>query len=353
VGWVTALLDKYHFDIYFRAQVHVAALQFSYLVFLLLFFWLTLNKTYDELKDNLIENIMAVISDPAIQLSETLPQIVYNSSIGDVLYVFFGLAVATIIFNYTIALFTFKPIGNALNLQKRFIGNVAHELRTPLSLLKTNTEVALITEEVSGSMKEVLNENIEEIDRISNIINNLLSLNALFQVDTITFVDVNLKSVIETSVQSLRDRARSQGVILKIKGSEHLVVHGNKSALEQLGTNLIKNAIIYSPKNKNLPVYITISPDNLGHINLTVKDRGIGIEKKDLFRILEPFYRAEESRKREEAGSSGLGLTIVSEIAKLHRASVFIKSTVGEGTSVRVRFPEATHWSAHSKIVPL
>jgi len=350
VGWVTALLDKYHFDIYFRAQVHVALLQLSYLVFLLLFFWLTLNKTYAELKDNLIEDIMTVIPDPTVKLSETLLQIVSESNVGDVLYVFFGLAVATIIFNYTIALFTFKPIGNALDLQKRFIGNVAHELRTPLSLLKTNTEVALITEEISESMKEMLNENIEEIDRISNIINNLLSLNALFQVDTITFVDVNLKSVLETSVQSLNDRAKSQGVILKIKGSKRLVVHGNKTALEQLVTNLVKNAIIYSPKNKNLPVYVCISPDNLGHINLTVKDRGVGIGRKDLFRILEPFYRAEESRKREESGSSGLGLTIVSEIAKIHRASVFIKSAVGQGTSVRVRFPEAAHWIAHSKI---
>jgi len=350
VGWVIALWDKYSFDIYFRSQVHIATLQFCYLIFLLLFFWLTLNKTYAELKSNITSELMLAVGNPNIKLAETIPGIIQDSNIGDVVYVFFGLALATVIFNYTIALFTFKPIGNALNLQKRFIGNIAHELRTPLSLLKTNTEVALITENPSESIQEMLNENIEEIDRISNIINNLLSLNALFQIDTIQFVDVRLKEILEASVQSLKNLAKSHGVKVKIKGSKQLVIHGNKTALEQLVTNLVKNAIIYTPKNKNLPVYVCISPDKRGHINLTVKDRGIGIEQKELFRILEPFYRAEKSRKYDASGSSGLGLTIVNEIAKHHKASVFIKSAVGQGTSVRIRFPEASHWLAHSKI---
>lgn len=341
--------DKYNFDLYFRSQVNVATLQLTYLVFLLVFFWLTLNKTYAELKESLIDQITLELANPTAQLSETLPYIIYNSSIGDVLYVFFGLAVTTVIFNYTIALFTFKPIGNALTLQKKFIGNVAHELRTPLSLLKTNTEVALITEDTSETMKEVLNENIEQIDRISNIINNLLSLNALFQVDSIQFADVQLKSVLESSVSSLKNLAKGRGVKIKIKGNKDLTVRGNRTALEQLVTNLVKNSIIYSPKNQNSPIYVTIAPDNHGHINLTVKDRGIGIERNEIFRILEPFYRAEKSRNNE-TGSSGLGLTIVNEIAKMHRASVFIKSALGQGTSVRVRFPEATHWVAHSKL---
>lgn len=311
---------------------------------------MTIDATYEKLKLQLVYKIIIELGNPNANLVESLPRIINNSTIDDVFYVFLGLAIATILFSILVAYFTLRPTRTALNVQKKFIGNIAHELRTPLALLKTTTEVALITEDMSPSVKEIFEDNIKEIDRISNTINNLLTFNALFAVNSMNFKKVNLPDVIEKSKQTLKSLSESRGVKMLVTGNKNIQIWGNETALEQLVNNLVKNAIIYSHKNKDCSVHISVNSDQRGHVNLFVKDRGIGIEQKEVFHILEPFYRVDKSRTNDDTGSShGLGLTIVSEIAKQHRATVFIKSTVGEGTTIRVRFPEINHWTAHAQ----
>ncbi len=248
-----------------------------------------------------------------------------------------GVIVATtVMFGYIITRVTLAPARNALASQKQFIGNIAHELRTPLSVIKTNTEVALLDDKVQPDMKETLLSNVEELDRISEIINNLLSLSALVRPERMEFSAVDLSLVATDTVQKfsqLAKRGEHQVTLHKSPGTE---VWGNATALQQIIGNLLKNAITYTPRGGHIRITIEPAPEN--HVELIVQDSGIGIARKDLFRIFEPFYRADPSRTKGQGGS-GLGLAIVSELIKLHQGRITIRSAVGRGTTVSVLFP--------------
>jgi signal transduction histidine kinase len=127
--------------------------------------------------------------------------------------------------------------------------------------------------------------------------------------------------------------------------SEHsLTVHtgnaawitGNSTALTQVIGNLLKNAINYTPPKGAITLAVSATP--FDEIELYVRDTGIGIARKDLDRIFEPFYRAEQSRTRSKGGS-GLGLSITAEMVKIHGGRISIRSTPGRGTTVTVHFP--------------
>ncbi|MDP3402735.1 MAG: HAMP domain-containing sensor histidine kinase, partial [bacterium] len=124
------------------------------------------------------------------------------------------------------------------------------------------------------------------------------------------------------------------------KMDEDCFVCGNGVALEQVVTNLVKNAVNYTPKDRDGSVTVTVAPEPGDKIMLSVKDTGIGIDQKDLFHIFEPFYRGDTSRARGiGTGTSGLGLAIVNEIVRLHKGGITIRSTPGKGTEIRVILP--------------
>jgi signal transduction histidine kinase len=119
--------------------------------------------------------------------------------------------------------------------------------------------------------------------------------------------------------------------------SEYQTVWGNVAALEQILTNVIKNAIHYTPSGGT--VSISVDPDYRGNIVISVADTGMGIPEKDLMHIFEPFYRGDSSRNRESGAGSGLGLAIVSELVKLHKGRIAVESIVGKGTRVEITLP--------------
>ncbi len=242
----------------------------------------------------------------------------------------------TLIFTYLVAKITLRPAKQALDSQKRFISDIAHELRTPLSVVKTNSEVFLMDDGLDSKVRAMVTSNIEELDRMSDIINNLLSLSNLVRPGKIKFTDVDLGSIVDSAVLKLKDLAGKKHLEIIVKKITPHVVWGNNVALEQIAINLLKNAINYTGDNGQIT--IRISPDYLGNIILHIEDTGIGITKDDLLHIFEPFYRAESSRNRKR-GSSGLGLTIVSELVKMHAGRITIKSTFGKGTAAIVTLP--------------
>jgi signal transduction histidine kinase len=259
------------------------------------------------------------------------------------------IVVVTGIFGYIVAQLTLAPARHALTSQKEFIGNIAHELRTPLSIIKTNTEVALIGVTVSPEMRETLDGTIEELDRASEIINNLLSLSNLTRPGRIPFASVDLSELAGNVVRKHEELARRMNLRVTVRQSPDSYVWGNATALEQVLGNLIKNAIYYTPSGGQ--IIITVAPHDANMIELIVQDSGIGISRADLFRIFEPFYRSDQSRARRELSGrhlpsgSGLGLAIVSELLKLHQARIMIKSALGRGTTVTALIPAARHHS--------
>lgn len=247
-------------------------------------------------------------------------------------------ALATVTFGYLLTRVALAPTRNALASQKQFIGNVAHELRTPLAVIKTNTEVALFSQEIPSDTRAIMNSTVEELDRASQIINNLLSLSASVRPERIDFSPVDVGAIASGVLEKLDSLARVRHLDMTLRKGSAAYVWGNAAALEQIIMNIVKNAINYTGRNGHVAVTVETIGDD--HVEIVVQDSGTGIAKGDLFRIFEPFYRAEQSRNRA-MGGSGLGLAIVSELVKLHRGKITVRSAIGRGTTVVISLPSA------------
>lgn len=150
------------------------------------------------------------------------------------------------------------------------------------------------------------------------------------------FAAVDLSEVVTETIEKFSPLAKKGGHEVELRKSPEGYVWGNPAGLTQIVGNLLKNAIQYSPRRGHISVTVEPAPDN--HIELIVQDSGAGIARKDLFHIFEPFYRGDPSRTRG-TGGSGLGLTIVSELVKMHHGKITMRSALGRGTTVSVVLP--------------
>ncbi|MBI2030593.1 HAMP domain-containing histidine kinase, partial [Candidatus Kaiserbacteria bacterium] len=174
-----------------------------------------------------------------------------------------------------------------------------------------------------------------EMDRISEIINNLLSISILVQPEHMKFNDVDISELVGRIVDKYTPLARQHELKISVRKEDHVLVCGNATALEQIVGNVLKNAIHYTPAHGTIDIMLVSSSNK--HIELIVHDSGIGISRKDIFHIFEPFYRAESVRARD---GSGLGLTMVSELVKMHSGKITVRSAPGRGTSVSIWLPK-------------
>lgn len=332
-GW----LNRYRYDPFYRTEWNILGLQAAFALVILGLVGASFNLLYHDVSTAIIQGIRDGVAAGNIDaLGSTILENAQYLRTRNLLILLSIIVLATILFSYIITRVTLAPARDALASQKQFIGNIAHELRTPLSVIKTNTEVALLDDQVKPDMKETLVSNIEELDRISEIINNLLSLSALVRPERIEFSAVDLAAVATDVVQKFSQLAKRGEHQVTLRKSPDALVWGNATALQQIVGNLLKNAITYTPRGGHIRVTVEPAPSN--QVELIVQDSGIGIARKDLFRIFEPFFRADPSRTKGQGGS-GLGLAIVSELIKLHQGRITIRSAIGRGTTVSVLFP--------------
>ncbi len=335
--WVTGWLNKYRIDPFFRTEVNIISLQVAFALVILAIVAGAFSVLYHNISQAIVEGIQTGIASNAS--STVVPSIVEElqqlktENLGIIIT---AILLTTALFGYIIARITLAPTRNALAAQKQFIGNIAHELRTPLAILKTNTEVALLENNVDPELKATLESNVEELDRISEIINNLLSLSALVKPERVEFTAIDLSTVVSDTVEKFGALAKRGEHQITVRKGPQTAVWGNTTALTQIVSNLLKNAISYTPRGGHIRITVEPSPNN--HVELIVQDSGVGIARKDLFRIFEPFYRGDLSRTRG-TGGSGLGLAIVSELIKMHHGKITIRSSVGRGTTVAILFP--------------
>ncbi len=242
----------------------------------------------------------------------------------------------TVLLGYVTTRIALAPTRNALASQKQFIGNVAHELRTPLSIIRANSEIILLQKKVNAESLSLLMSNIEELDRISGIINNLLTLNSFRNSGAMTFEEILIGTVVRDVISQFEKYAREKGVELDAETDDDEYVWGNKSGLVQIIMNVVRNALVYTPKGGS--VFVSVKRTSPAFVALEVRDTGIGIESEKIKKIFEPFYQVSPSRS-ENRGSSGLGLAIVNELVKLHHGKISIQSEPGEGTIVTIELP--------------
>jgi heavy metal sensor kinase len=217
----------------------------------------------------------------------------------------------------------------------QFSIDVSHELKTPLTILKGETEVALRKEREKDDYQKLLLSNLEEIDRMSCIIDDLLLLS---KADTkeikLNIEEVALRDLIMDVCMNMKVVADKKDVELQISELEDVRLKGDELKLRRMLLNIVENGIKYSHIGGKVSVSSYV---NDGYAKIDVKDDGIGISEEDIKYVFDRFYRADRSRKRESG--SGLGLSISRWIAEAHKGSLEVKSQPAQGSMFTIKLP--------------
>jgi two-component system, OmpR family, sensor histidine kinase TctE len=233
----------------------------------------------------------------------------------------------------------FSRLSNAVEKQQRFISDAAHQLKTPLAGLKTQSEITL-REKNAQKRAHALNKINQASENLSHLVNQLLSLSKAEpdSTSTIIFESINLVSLAKEVSADWVPKALEKNIDLGFYTEEKAtIILGNKLLLREMMNNLIDNAIRYTPYDGK----VTIGINSLNNsTNFYVQDNGMGISKDDKTRIFERFYRALGTQQE----GSGLGLNIVKEIAERHQASVsFFSEGLNAGAIFTVTFVKNNH----------
>ena len=220
----------------------------------------------------------------------------------------------------------------------RFSADVSHELRTPLTIIRGELE-ALAANDVSTEQLEVIGSVLEESDRLSKIVDQLLAISRLDAGEECAGrTRVDLGAVAISTADQLHLLADEKSIVLQFQVATGVFVEADQIRLRQVIANLLDNAIKYTSESGW--VKMSVKHDG-GNAILEVEDNGVGIAEEALPHIFERFYRADKARSRL-SGGSGLGLSIVKAICTAHGALVKVFSAEGEGSTFRVEWPTAT-----------
>ena len=221
--------------------------------------------------------------------------------------------------------------------RSQFVSNASHELKTPLSTMKILIETMLYQDPLDpGMTKEFLSDINKEIDRLSSIISDLLTLVKMDDNEMeLQREAVPLGDLLSDNVKRLQPLAREKGIEMNLSVREPLTAQADPDRLTQVFYNLIDNAVKYTPRGGRVKVELSRSGR---HALIKVADTGIGIPRADQAHIFDRFYRVDKARSRE-TGGTGLGLSIVQQIVKLHGGSVSLTSDEGKGSTFTVDLP--------------
>jgi signal transduction histidine kinase len=229
-------------------------------------------------------------------------------------------------------------IQRAIESQKRFTSDVSHEIRSPLTSLRGSIEVALRKKRPVEEYEEVLRNNLADILRLARITDNLLFLaRADNNIHEMRMQWFELDRLLENSVERLRPKADSAGLSISEDYQQHLEMRGDIDLVEQAFSNLIDNAIKYTPQGGAVSV---CAKEEDGAVTVTVSDTGIGIPEQDIAHIFERFYRVNKERSRK-LGGTGLGLAITKWIVTSHGGTITATSAPGRGSAFTVVLPKA------------
>lgn len=230
-------------------------------------------------------------------------------------------------------------IEKELHREKNFTSNVSHDLRTPLTIIQGNADLALKKKNYTpSSISKTLNIIKDETKRMSAIISDLLELSNIEKTDQKTFTSINLPSILEESLSEHQSKIKNKNLIVFYKphpSETRLNIRGNYSQIKRMFDNLLDNSIKYS--NQNGQIIIKISNLKNKYV-VSFHDKGIGISAQHLPYIFDRHWQSLKSRTGINQGF-GLGLSIVKEIANLHRAEILVSSKLNEGTIIKIVFP--------------
>ena len=221
--------------------------------------------------------------------------------------------------------------------RQEFVSNVSHELKTPLSSIKVLSESILLQEEMPTEMyREFLQDINSEVDRMTNIVNDLLALVKLDQrEDALNIKETDINKMIQDIMKRIYPLAEKKNIELLYESNKDVTIEADEMKLTLAVSNLIANGIKYTPDGGMVKVVIDGDHQNL---YLTVQDTGIGISEEEQSKVFKRFYRVDKTRDRE-TGGTGLGLAITHSTVMLHNGSIKIISSEGNGAAFVVRLP--------------
>lgn len=261
------------------------------------------------------------------RLGELRENLKTNLIILNVVTFGFGLGVS-----YLLARRTLTPIEEAFEAQKRFTADASHELRTPLTAMQTEIEVTLRDKQLSKQEAvAMLESNLEEVQKLRQLADGLLRL-AQNKQEELTDSTADSKDSIVAAIEHVSKQAKAKKISIVDKAKE-LMVRGDKTALMEVIAILLDNAIKYSDEKTTITVS---SRKDAKHVFISVKDQGHGMSKEDMAHIFDRFYRADNSRTKEQEGGYGLGLSIAKKITELHGGSIEVTSTLGKGSTFTI-----------------
>lgn len=229
--------------------------------------------------------------------------------------------------SYWLARWTLQPLRDSYEKQKRFLSDASHELRTPLTILRTDLE------------NEKNTSHLEEVERMSNLVSNLLVLSRLDEEEKVSDKnneEINLYDLVTRIVERLHlIAAQHQVELIFEKEGDPIILNSNRDRLNDSLTNIIKNAIIYNKLSGKVKIRAVKEKET---VRIMVTDTGIGISEMDLEKVFDRFYRIDPSRSRQ-TGGSGLGLSIARSSLESLGGKINIESKVDEGTTVTIRLP--------------
>ncbi len=226
-------------------------------------------------------------------------------------------------------------IQESVEAQKRFTAAVSHEVRSPLTSLRGSIEVALRKTRTPEEYEDLLKTNLSDIIRLSKITDNLLFFskadNNIIELKKQWF---DVSHLLETIVERMRYKATSAGIMISESYGEGIEMNGDIDLLEQAFSNVIDNAIKYTPSAG--AVDVKVKCEN-GRIVVSIADTGIGIPESELPQIFERFYRVSKERSRK-LGGTGLGLSIAQWVVQAHDGRIDVKSSPGTGSEFVISF---------------
>ncbi len=255
-------------------------------------------------------------------------------------------------------------------MKSAFVSQASHDLRTPLTAIKGSLDnLSLgVAGELTEKQKKVLDRATRSVDRLTNLINDILDLSRIESGRTVLEISkISMKELVYRSVQENQPAAEQKRIALHLEETDDpCVIHADGGKIARVVGELISNAIKYTPENGTVfvrlcqegdapaePCVRSLPPEEVpydlqcdrkafksegkSHITLTVQDTGIGMTEEDLNRIWERFYRSNASK--HFAKGSGLGLSIAKELVDMHGGTIRVASEVGKGTTFTLRMP--------------
>ncbi|MBQ5565114.1 MAG: HAMP domain-containing histidine kinase [Clostridia bacterium] len=225
-------------------------------------------------------------------------------------------------------------LGTADKMKNDFISSVSHELRTPLTAIKGWAETMQLDKcRDQKTLEKGIAIIVKETERLNGIVEEVLDFSRIQQDRMVLIMDkLDILAELDESIYMLRERANTENKHIVYDEPEILpIVLGDRNRLRQVFINIIDNALKYSDKEG----VVTVNAEETeGQVIITIADNGCGISAKDLPKVKQKFYKANQTVR-----GSGIGLAVADEIVKLHKGTLDIDSTEGVGTTVTIKIP--------------